>query len=148
MLFRSLHDLLASGRQIDLVIAVGPIPMMAAVAKTTQPFGTRTLVSLNPIMVDGTGMCGSCRVTVGGETRFACVDGPDFDGHQVDFEELLIRQGRFKGEETRASEDYAHVCQVEKLLFEENKRNYKKYKDLAPLAVKMPERDEIGRAHV
>jgi homotetrameric NADPH-dependent glutamate synthase len=130
----------------DLVIAIGPLPMMNACVETTRPFGVKTMVSLNAIMVDGTGMCGSCRVTVGGEIKFACVDGPDFDGHQVDFKELMLRQRRFKGEESRASEDYAHVCNVEKQLFEEGKRNYKKFKDLPPHAVKMPERDALERS--
>ncbi|HEY5632579.1 MAG TPA: NADPH-dependent glutamate synthase [Burkholderiaceae bacterium] len=130
----------------DLVIAIGPLPMMNACVETTRPFGVKTMVSLNAIMVDGTGMCGSCRVTVGNEVKFACVDGPDFDGHQVDFRELLLRQKRFKGEETTANADYAHVCHVEKVLFEENKHNYKKYKDLAPLATKMPERDPLERS--
>ena len=87
--------------------------MMNACVETTRPFGVKTMVSLNAIMVDGTGMCGSCRVTVGSEIKFACVDGPDFDGHQVDFKELMLRQKRFKGEETAANTDYAHVCQVE-----------------------------------
>ena len=130
----------------DLVVAIGPLPMMNACVETTRPFGVKTMVSLNAIMVDGTGMCGSCRVTVGGEVKFACVDGPDFDGHQVDFKELILRQRRFKGEESKASDDYAHICNVEKMLFEENKRNYKKYKDLAPHAVKMPERDALERS--
>jgi len=130
----------------DLVVAIGPLPMMSACVETTRPYGIRTMVSLNAIMVDGTGMCGSCRVTVGGEVKFACVEGPDFDGHQVDFKELMLRQRRFKGEESRASEDYAHVCNVEKMLFEQNKRNYKKYKDLAPRAVRMPERDALERS--
>lgn len=88
-----LQDLLAEGRRIDLVIAIGPIPMMKAVAAVTLPHQIETIVSLNPIMVDGTGMCGGCRVVVGGETRFACVDGPEFDGHQVDFD-LLQRRNR------------------------------------------------------
>ncbi len=130
----------------DLVIAIGPLPMMNACVETTRPFGVRTMVSLNAIMVDGTGMCGSCRVTVGSEVKFACVDGPDFDGHQVDFKELMLRQKRFKGEEARANTDYDHVCQVEKTLFEQNKRNYKKYKDLAPHATPMPERDPVERS--
>jgi homotetrameric NADPH-dependent glutamate synthase len=130
----------------DLVVAIGPLPMMNACVETTRPSGVKTMVSLNAIMVDGTGMCGSCRVTVGGEIKFACVDGPDFDGHQVDFKELLLRQRRFKGEESKASEDYAHVCNVEKQLFDEGKRNYKKYKDLPPHAVKMPERDALERS--
>ncbi|MEP7180727.1 MAG: NADPH-dependent glutamate synthase [Betaproteobacteria bacterium] len=130
----------------DLVIAIGPLPMMNACVETTRPFGVKTMVSLNAIMVDGTGMCGSCRVTVGDEIKFACVDGPDFDGHRVDFRELMLRQKRFKGEESTANDDYAHVCHVEKVLFEQNKKNYKKYKDLAPHATKMPERDPVERA--
>ena len=130
----------------DLVVAIGPLPMMNACVETTRPFGVKTMVSLNAIMVDGTGMCGSCRVTVGNEVKFACVDGPDFDGHQVDFKELMLRQKRFKGEESAANTDYAHVCQVEKTLFEQNKRNYKKYKDLAPHATPMPERDALERS--
>lgn len=130
----------------DLVVAIGPLPMMNACAETTRSYGVKTMVSLNAIMVDGTGMCGSCRVSVDGEVKFACVDGPDFDGHLVDFKELTIRQRRFKDEESKASEDYAHVCSVEKVLFEQNKRNYKKYKDLSPHAVKMPERDALERA--
>ncbi len=130
----------------DLVIAIGPLPMMSACAETTRPYGVKTMVSLNAIMVDGTGMCGSCRVSIGGEIKFACVDGPDFDGHLVDFKELVVRQRRFKGQEAKASEDYAHVCNVEKVLFEQDKHNYKKYKDLAPHAVKMPERDALERS--
>ncbi|HUT74589.1 MAG TPA: sulfide/dihydroorotate dehydrogenase-like FAD/NAD-binding protein [Armatimonadota bacterium] len=97
---------------VDLVVAVGPVPMMAAVAATTRPHGVKTLVSLNPIMVDGTGMCGGCRVTVGGETKFACVDGPVFNGHEVDFEELSQRQQRFVDAERRAKEVYEHACRL------------------------------------
>jgi len=130
----------------DLVVAIGPMPMMNACAETSRPFGVKTMVSLNAIMVDGTGMCGSCRVTVDGEVKFACVDGPDFDGHQVDFRELMLRQKRFKGEEQEANDDYARVCHVEEVLFKQDKKNYKKYKDLAPLATKMPERDAGERA--
>jgi glutamate synthase (NADPH) small chain len=130
----------------DLVVAIGPLPMMNACVETTRPFGVKTMVSLNAIMVDGTGMCGSCRVTVGSEIKFACVDGPDFDGHAVDFKELMLRQKRFKGEEDAANTDYAHVCQVDKQLFAEGKRNYKKFKDLPPHAVKMPERDAVERS--
>jgi ferredoxin--NADP+ reductase len=88
-----LQDLIDEGRKLDFVMAVGPIPMMRAVAEVTRPHGIHTVVSLNPIMVDGTGMCGGCRVTVGGETKFACVDGPDFDAHLVDYE-LLDRRNR------------------------------------------------------
>lgn len=130
----------------DLVIAIGPLQMMNACVETTRPFGVKTMVSLNAIMVDGTGMCGSCRVTVDGEVRFACVDGPDFDGHQVDFKELIARQRRFKQQESRASEAYAHVCNLEKQLFEEGKRGYKKLTQLLPHQVKMPERDAHERA--
>jgi ferredoxin--NADP+ reductase len=86
-----LRELLEGDERLDSVYAIGPLPMMKAVAELTRPFGVRTVVSLNPIMVDGTGMCGGCRVTVGGETRFACVDGPEFDGHLVDFDELARR---------------------------------------------------------
>ncbi|MEA1928036.1 MAG: sulfide/dihydroorotate dehydrogenase-like FAD/NAD-binding protein [Candidatus Auribacterota bacterium] len=87
-----LRDLINDGSIPDRVYAIGPLPMMRAVADLTRPYGIPTIVSLNALMVDGTGMCGSCRVTVGGETKFTCVDGPDFDGHQVDFEELGKRQ--------------------------------------------------------
>ena len=87
-----LADLLASGRHIDRIFALGCTFMMYETAKATQPFGVKTIVSLNPIMIDGTGMCGACRVVVGGETKFACVDGPDFDAHQIDWELLLSRR--------------------------------------------------------
>jgi glutamate synthase (NADPH/NADH) small chain len=130
----------------DLVIAIGPLPMMQACVETSRPFGVKTMVSLNAIMVDGTGMCGSCRVSVDGVIKFACVDGPDFDGHKVDFRELVARQKRFKVQEARATEDYNHVCNLEKQLFEEEKRNYKKIKALEPHQVKMPERDHVERA--
>jgi ferredoxin--NADP+ reductase len=99
-----LRDLLTSGDEIGQVVAIGPSIMMKFCAKTTEPFGIKTIVSLNPIMVDGTGMCGCCRVTVGGATRFACVDGPDFDGHQVDWDELLARQRTYLDEEGRSFE--------------------------------------------
>ncbi|MCD6572381.1 MAG: sulfide/dihydroorotate dehydrogenase-like FAD/NAD-binding protein [Thermoplasmata archaeon] len=95
----ALQELIDKQIKIDLVMAVGPVIMMKAVSELTKPYGIKTLVSLNPIMVDGTGMCGSCRVTVGGETKFACVDGPEFDGHKVDFDNLLIRNKRFLEEE-------------------------------------------------
>ncbi|MEW6695736.1 MAG: sulfide/dihydroorotate dehydrogenase-like FAD/NAD-binding protein [Bacillota bacterium] len=86
----------------DLVVAIGPLPMMRAVANLTREYEVKTMVSLNSIMVDGTGMCGACRVTVGGETRFVCVDGPEFDGHLVDFEEQLMRSRKYKTEEQHA----------------------------------------------
>ena len=106
-----LEELLKAGRQYDEVLAIGPIPMMKFVAKTTQPFGVKTTVSLNPIMVDGTGMCGGCRVTVGGEVKFACVDGPDFDGHQVDFDELMNRNGVYRDREQETNK--THICRME-----------------------------------
>ncbi len=94
-----LADVLKNHPGIEEVIAIGPLPMMKACAEISRPYGIRTMVSLNSIMVDGTGMCGSCRVTVGGRMKFACVDGPDFDGHQVNFDELMLRQKRFECEE-------------------------------------------------
>jgi NAD(P)H-flavin reductase len=94
-----LKELLESGDKIDRVIAIGPSIMMKFCAKTTEPFGVKTIVSLNPIMVDGTGMCGCCRVSVGGVTKFTCVDGPDFDGHQVDWDLLFARQRIYLDEE-------------------------------------------------
>ncbi len=97
------HEL-ASGGGADLVIAVGPAIMMKFVAETTRPLGIRTMVSLNPIMVDGTGMCGGCRVSVGGGTKFACVDGPEFDGHAVDWDQLMNRQRTYKQEEKESFE--------------------------------------------
>jgi len=96
-----LRGLLEQGEHYDYCIAIGPIPMMKATAELTKEYGLPTLVSLDPIMVDGTGMCGGCRVTVGGEVKFACVDGPDFDGHLVDFEELTKRKRAFVAEEER-----------------------------------------------
>jgi ferredoxin--NADP+ reductase len=97
-----LRDLLDAGEVVDEVIAIGPMIMMQAVAEATRPAGIRTLVSVNPIMVDGTGMCGACRVTVGGQTRFACVDGPIFDGHAVDFAEAIRRGRMYRAEEQEA----------------------------------------------
>jgi len=99
-----LSELIQSDRQIDLVFAVGPAPMMKFVSKTTEAKKIPTIVSLNSIMVDGTGMCGACRVTVGGQMKFACVDGPEFDGHQVDFNELLGRLNAYKKYETESDE--------------------------------------------
>ncbi|SHH79991.1 ferredoxin--NADP+ reductase [Clostridium collagenovorans DSM 3089] len=90
---------LNQGKKYDLVVAIGPMIMMKFVCKTTEKLGINTIVSLNPIMVDGTGMCGACRVTVDGETRFACVDGPEFDGHKVNFDEAMRRSGMYKTEE-------------------------------------------------
>jgi ferredoxin--NADP+ reductase len=99
-----LQKFLDDGKPIAEIIAVGPLPMMRAVVNQTRPYGVRTLVSLNPIMVDGTGMCGACRVTVGGTTKFTCVDGPVFDGHEVDFAELVARSRMYLTEEKTAME--------------------------------------------
>jgi NAD(P)H-flavin reductase len=101
-----LCKLLEDGLRPDEVIAIGPLPMMRAAARVTERFGVKTVVSLNAIMVDGTGMCGSCRVTVDGEVKFSCVEGPAFDGHKVDFDELIARQNRFLAEEKLALERY------------------------------------------
>ncbi len=100
-----LKQLIEEGNQYDLVIAIGPLMMMKFVSKLTKEYGIKTIVSMNPVMIDGTGMCGGCRVTVGGETKFACVDGPDFDGHLVDFDEAMRRQQMYRKEEREACED-------------------------------------------
>lgn len=100
---QALQELLEEGNRYDVVVAIGPIPMMKFVCEVTKPYDIKTMVSLNPIMIDGTGMCGGCRVTVGGEIKFACVDGPDFDGHQVDFDELM-RRNSFYREQERSKE--------------------------------------------
>ena len=92
------------------MIAIGPIPMMKAVSNLTKPYGIKTIISMNTIMVDGTGMCGGCRLTVGGETKFACVDGPDFDGHKVDFDEVIARNATYKEHEAKAKEK--HLCRL------------------------------------
>jgi NAD(P)H-flavin reductase len=97
---------------IDEVVAIGPPVMMKASAEATRPAGIKTMVSLNPIMVDGTGMCGGCRVKVGEQVKFACVDGPDFDGHQVDFDDLMIRLRRYKEEERVATERWSESCRM------------------------------------
>jgi ferredoxin--NADP+ reductase len=97
-----LKQFIAEKKQLDMVYAVGPIIMMKVIANITKPYGIKTIVSLNPIMVDGTGMCGSCRVIVSGKTKFGCVDGPEFDGHQVDFDNLIARNRRYLAEEAIA----------------------------------------------
>ncbi len=102
----ALATYLERGYTFDEVFAVGPLPMMRAVCEVTRPLGLRTIVSLNPIMVDGTGMCGGCRVTVNGEQKFVCVDGPEFDGHQVDFGELAARLRSYREDEAAALERY------------------------------------------
>ena len=101
-----LRKQIENGVKYDAVIAIGPIPMMKFVCETTRPYGIKTIVSLNPIMIDGTGMCGGCRVTVGGKIRYACVEGPDFDGHEVDFDELSKRNATYREQE--------HECRMMK----------------------------------
>lgn len=100
----ALKSLLDSGGQYDEVIAIGPLVMMKFVCRLTKEYNVKTTVSMNPIMIDGTGMCGGCRLTVGGETKFACVDGPDFDGHLVDFDEAIARSAMYKPQEREAHE--------------------------------------------
>lgn len=95
----ALEELIQGGKKFDEVIAIGPVPMMKFVCDVTKKYGIKTTISLNPIMIDGTGMCGGCRVTVGGETKYACVDGPDFDGHQVNFDELMKRNSTYREQE-------------------------------------------------
>ncbi len=106
----ALKELIDGGQQVDEVITIGPVIMMKFVCKTTEPYGIPTQASLNPIMVDGTGMCGACRVTVDGETRFACVEGPEFDGHKTDFDELMTRLAYYKDEERESLELHACKC--------------------------------------
>ncbi len=104
-----LKEVLEANPDMKLAVAIGPVPMMKACANLTKEYGVKTLVSLNPIMVDGTGMCGGCRVSVGGKTRFACVDGPEFDGHQVDFDELTLRLRAYTEQEKES-----HQCFLNK----------------------------------
>jgi len=106
-----LKDILEK-EDVKLVVGIGPVPMMKFVCKVTEEYKVKTLVSLNAIMVDGTGMCGCCRVSVGGKTRFACVDGPEFNGHNVDFDELSQRLQAYKAEEAIANERYSCKCKV------------------------------------
>lgn len=102
----ALKELLDEGNKYDVVVAIGPLVMMKAVSEMTREYGIKTIVSMNPIMIDGTGMCGGCRLTVGGETKFACVDGPDFDGHLVNFDEAMRRQNMYKKEEIVACDEF------------------------------------------
>ncbi len=106
----ALADKLAAGAEYDTVIAIGPLVMMKAVCDITKEKGIRTIVSMNPIMIDGTGMCGGCRLTVDGQTKFACVDGPDFDGHLVDFDEAIARSRMFRDEESESMKK--HECRL------------------------------------
>ena len=108
-----LQQQLEQGKKYDVVIAIGPVPMMKFVCKTTEPFQVKTIVSLNPIMVDGTGMCGGCRLTVGGKTVFACVDGPEFDGHEIDFDEAMARSSMYKPFERRKHEETCNLFKMQ-----------------------------------
>ena len=105
----ALRRLIEAGEKYDEVIAIGPLPMMKYVSLLTKEYGIKTMVSMNPIMIDGTGMCGGCRLTVGGQTRFACVDGPEFDGHQVDFDEAIERSRLYREQERHA---YERACNL------------------------------------
>ncbi len=107
-----LKELIESGEQYDEVIAIGPVIMMKFVCLTTKPYGIKTIVSMNPIMIDGTGMCGGCRLSVGGETKFACVDGPDFDGHLVDFDEAMARGTMYKPFERQQHEETCNLFKM------------------------------------
>ena len=109
----ALKQLIEEGNQYDEIFAIGPAIMMKFVSKTTEPYGIPTTVSMSPIMVDGTGMCGGCRLTVGGETKFACVDGPDFDGHLVDFDEAMARGAMYRDFEQHAREEACRLFQKE-----------------------------------
>lgn len=109
----ALEELIRSGEQYDEVIAIGPLVMMKFVCRLTKQYGIKTTVSMNPIMIDGTGMCGGCRLTVGGETKFACVDGPDFDGHLVDFDEAIERANMYGDFERRQYEETCKLFQKE-----------------------------------
>ncbi len=109
----ALEDLVNAGNQYDLVITIGPLIMMKFVVKTCQKYGLKSIVSMNPIMIDGTGMCGGCRLTVGGETKFACVDGPDFDGDLVDFDEAMKRGGMYREFEAHARDKNCNLLKKE-----------------------------------
>lgn len=109
----ALKELIDSGEQYDEVIAIGPVIMMKFVCALTKEYGIKTVVSMNPIMIDGTGMCGGCRLTVGGETKFACVDGPEFDGHLVDFDEAMKRGTMYRGFEQKEREEACNLFQME-----------------------------------
>ena len=105
-----LEELIQSGVKFDHVFAIGPLLMMKFACKLTEKYNIPTTVSMNPIMIDGTGMCGCCRLTVDGEVKFACVDGPDFDGHKVDFDEVIARNATYKEQEAKAKEK--HLCRL------------------------------------
>ena len=110
---QALEELILAGNEYDEVIAIGPLVMMKFVSLLTKKYGIKTVVSMNPIMIDGTGMCGGCRLTVGGQTKFACVDGPDFDGHEVDFDEAMHRGAMYREFEAHAREEACRLYQKE-----------------------------------
>jgi len=107
-----LKQYLEGGQKVSLVVAAGPVPMMKFVSKMTKEYGVKTLVSLNSIMIDGTGMCGGCRVSISGKNRFTCVEGPEFDGHEVDFDQLTQRLGAYRDMEKTAMEKFEHDCKI------------------------------------
>ena len=109
----ALEALIQEGNQYDEVITIGPLIMMKFVCQTTKKYGIKTIVSMNPIMIDGTGMCGGCRLTVGGQTKFACVDGPDFDGHLVDFDEAMKRGAMYKEFEAHQRDEHCNLMKQE-----------------------------------
>ncbi len=109
----ALKELIESGEKYDEVITIGPLMMMKFVCRLTKEYGIKTVASMNPIMIDGTGMCGGCRLTVGGETKFVCVDGPEFDGHKIDFDEAIARSGMYKPFERRAHEETCNLFRME-----------------------------------
>jgi len=115
---QKLQELIDEGRKLDFVLAIGPIPMMEAVAKVTKPYGIKTVVSLNPIMVDGTGMCGGCRALVDNKVVFVCVDGPEFDAHKVDFNVLNKRNRMYLSKEKQSLEEFLHKCKLEEKIKE------------------------------
>ncbi|MFP4368036.1 MAG: sulfide/dihydroorotate dehydrogenase-like FAD/NAD-binding protein [Candidatus Kapaibacterium sp.] len=110
---QKLQEIIDSGKNVDFVLAIGPIPMMKAVAEVTRPYGIKTVVSLNPVMVDGTGMCGGCRAIIGGKTKFVCVDGPEFDAHEVDFETLTQRNKMYHVQEQESLDQF--TCNYDKM---------------------------------
>ena len=109
----ALKELIESGEKYDEVIAIGPLIMMKFVCRLTKEYGVKTVVSMNPVMIDGTGMCGGCRLTVGGKMKFACVDGPEFDGHQVDFDEAMARGAMYRKQERKAHEETCNLFSME-----------------------------------
>jgi len=110
---QKLQQIIDSGTKLDFVLAIGPIPMMKAVADVTRPYGIQTVVSLNPIMVDGTGMCGGCRAMVDDKVVFVCVDGPEFDAHKVDFSTLTKRNKMYLSQERQSVDEFKHKCKLD-----------------------------------